>query len=126
MREVGWQRRGERLSEEEGGRGGGHKLGSDLDLDPWKILWIRFWHNDADPLGLDLQHFLYTTYEKLIPPLSPPSTFPKSFRRRDPFRRGRRFPSLTILYGADKLLHPPTKCLQNTVQDSLLCFVFII
>ena len=75
MREVGWQRRGERLSEEEGGRGGGHKLGSDLDLDPWKILWIRFWHNDADPLGLDLQHFLYTTYEKLhsLPPQPSPN-----------------------------------------------------
>ena len=31
-------------------------LGSDLDLDPdlWKILWIRIWQNDADPLDLDL------------------------------------------------------------------------
>ena len=33
----------------EEGRGGGSELGSDLDLDPWKILWIRIRQNDADP-----------------------------------------------------------------------------
>ena len=34
----GWGRRGERLNVKEEGRGGGNELGSDLDLDPWKIL----------------------------------------------------------------------------------------
>ena len=29
-------------------------LGSDLDLDPWKILWIR--QNDADPLDSNPQN----------------------------------------------------------------------
>ena len=42
---------------EEGSDG---ELGSDLDLDPWKILWIRIWtrQNDVDPLDPDpdLQH----------------------------------------------------------------------
>ena len=43
----------------EEGRGGGSELGSDLDLDldpdpdPWKILWIRIWQNDMDPLDPD-------------------------------------------------------------------------
>ena len=41
----------------EEGRGGGSKLGSDLDLDPWKILWIRIRQNDADPLDPDPQHW---------------------------------------------------------------------
>ena len=44
----------ERLSVKEEGNGG--ELGSDLDLDPWKILWIR--QNDADPLDPDPQHWL--------------------------------------------------------------------
>ena len=41
---------GVRLSVKEEGSGG--ELGLDLDLDPypWKILWIRFRQNDADPL----------------------------------------------------------------------------
>ena len=34
--------------EKEEGRGGGSELGSDLDPDPWKILWIRIRQNDAD------------------------------------------------------------------------------
>ena len=39
-------------------RGGGSEIGSDLDLDPdpWKILWIRIWQNDTDPLDPDPQH----------------------------------------------------------------------
>ena len=37
----------------EGGRGCGSELGSDLYLDPWKILWIRIRQNDADPLDPD-------------------------------------------------------------------------
>ena len=41
----------------EEGRGGGSELGSDLDLDPWKILWIRIRQNDADPLDPDPQHW---------------------------------------------------------------------
>ena len=51
MRELGWRRRGERLSVRQEGRGGGSELGFDLDLDPdpWKILWIRIRQNDADP-----------------------------------------------------------------------------
>ena len=41
------------LSVKEEGSGG--LLGSDLDLDPWKILWIliRILQNDADPLDPD-------------------------------------------------------------------------
>ena len=35
---------GERLSVKE--EGGGGELGSDLDSDPWKILWIRIRKND--------------------------------------------------------------------------------
>ena len=35
--------------------GSGGELGSDLDPDPWKILWIRIWQNDADPLDPDPQ-----------------------------------------------------------------------
>ena len=42
---------GERLSVKEAGSGG--ELGSDLDLDPWKILGIRIRQNDADPLDPD-------------------------------------------------------------------------
>ena len=65
MRELGWGRRGERLSVKEEGRGGGSELGSDLDLDldldPWKILWIRIRQNDADPLDPDPQHCCKTT-----------------------------------------------------------------
>ena len=38
--------------------GSGGELGSDLDLDPWKILWIRIRQNDADPLDPDPQHCL--------------------------------------------------------------------
>ena len=38
---------GERLSEKEEGSGG--ELSSDLDPDPWKILWIWIRKNDADP-----------------------------------------------------------------------------
>ena len=36
-------------------RGGESELGSDmdLDLDPWKRLWIRIRQNDADPLDPD-------------------------------------------------------------------------
>ena len=34
--------------------GGGSELVSDLDPDPWKILWIR--QNDEDPLDPDPQH----------------------------------------------------------------------
>ena len=41
------------MSVKEEGRGGGSELGSDLDLDPWKILWIRIRQNDADPLDPD-------------------------------------------------------------------------
>ena len=41
---------------EEGRDGGGSELGSDLDLDPWKILWKRIRQNDADPLDPDPQH----------------------------------------------------------------------
>ena len=43
------------------GEGRGSGLGSDLnlDLDPWKILWIR--KIDADPVDPDLQHW-YTKY----------------------------------------------------------------
>ena len=37
-------------------RGGGSEIGSDLDLDPWKILWIR--QNYADPCHPDPQHCL--------------------------------------------------------------------
>ena len=33
----------------DGERGGGSELGSDLDLDPWNILWIRIRQNYADP-----------------------------------------------------------------------------
>ena len=40
------------MKEEE--RGGGSELGSDLDPDPWKILWIRI--NEADHLDPDPQH----------------------------------------------------------------------
>ena len=45
---------GERLILKEEGSVG--ERGSDLDLDPWKILWIqiRIQQNDADPLDLDL------------------------------------------------------------------------
>ena len=56
MMELGWGRRGERLSVKEERRGGGSELGSDLD--PWKILWIRIQQNDADPLDPDPQHCL--------------------------------------------------------------------
>ena len=37
---------------------GGIELGSDqcLDLDPWKILWIRIRQNYADPADQDPQH----------------------------------------------------------------------
>ena len=43
----------------EEGRGGRSELGShlDLDQDPWKILWIRFRLNDADPLDQDPQQY---------------------------------------------------------------------
>ena len=36
------------------------ELGSDLDPDPWNILWIRIRQNDADPLDPkpDPQHCL--------------------------------------------------------------------
>ena len=51
----GVRKEGERLSVKEEGSGG--ELGSDLDLDPWKILWIRIRQNDADPLDLDPQHW---------------------------------------------------------------------
>ena len=37
----------------EEGRGGGSELGSDLDPDPWKILWIRLHQNRTDPLDPD-------------------------------------------------------------------------
>ena len=47
----GVRKEGERLSVKEEGSGG--ELGSDLDLDPWKILWIRIRQNDADPLDPD-------------------------------------------------------------------------
>ena len=47
----------------EEGRGGGSELGSDLDLDPWKILWIRIRQNDANPLDPDLQHCMLYTVE---------------------------------------------------------------
>ena len=40
-----------------GGEGGGSELGSDLDLDPWKIFWIRIRQDDADPLDPDPQHW---------------------------------------------------------------------
>ena len=39
MDERGVRKEVERLSVKEEGNGG--ELGSDLDLDPWKILWIR-------------------------------------------------------------------------------------
>ena len=61
MRELGWGRRGERLSMKKEGKCCGSELGSDLDLgpdpdpDPWKILWIQIWQNDADPLDPDPQ-----------------------------------------------------------------------
>ena len=51
--QQGWGRRDERLSMKEEGKGGGNELGSDLDLDPYKILWIRIRQNDADPLDPD-------------------------------------------------------------------------
>ena len=47
----GVRKEGERLSVKEEGSGG--ELGSDLDPDPWKILWIRIRQNDADPLDPD-------------------------------------------------------------------------
>ena len=43
---------GERLSVKEKGSGG--EL--DPDPDPWQILWILIWQNDADPLDPDPQH----------------------------------------------------------------------
>ena len=51
----------------EEGRGGGSVQGSDLDLDPdrdpWKILWIRIWQNDANPLDPDpdAQHSFFSS-----------------------------------------------------------------
>ena len=56
---VGVTEEGERLSVTEEGRGGGSELGLDLDPDPWKILWIRIWQNDANPLDPDQdpQHY---------------------------------------------------------------------
>ena len=58
----GVRRRGERLSVNEEGRGGGSELGSDLDLDPgpdlWKILRIPIRLNYADPLDPDPQHWM--------------------------------------------------------------------
>ena len=49
----------------EEGRGGGSELGSDLDPDPWKTLWIR--QHDADPLDPDPdpQHWLKWTSSTL-------------------------------------------------------------
>ena len=49
---------GERLIVKEEGSGG--ELGSDLDPDPWKILWIRIQiqQNDAEQLDPDPQHWL--------------------------------------------------------------------
>ena len=41
VREEGSGMRGERLSVKEEGRGSGSELGSDLDLDPGKLVWIR-------------------------------------------------------------------------------------
>ena len=52
MMELGWGRRGERLSVKEERWWSGSELGSDLD--PWKILWIR--QNGADRLDPDPQH----------------------------------------------------------------------
>ena len=41
---------------EEGSIGGSElHLGSNLDPDPWKVLWIRIRQNDGDPLDLDPQ-----------------------------------------------------------------------
>ena len=56
MDERGVRKEVERLSVKEEGNGG--ELGSDLDLDPWKILWIRIRQNYADPLDPDPQHWL--------------------------------------------------------------------
>ena len=47
------------------GRGGGSELGSDLDPDPWKILWIRIRQNDVDPFNPDPQHCLQQEHQKL-------------------------------------------------------------
>lgn len=46
-----------KIKREEGGRSGGREQGSDLDmdLDPWKIFWLRIRQNDADSLDLDPQ-----------------------------------------------------------------------
>ena len=39
------------LSVKEEGRSGG--LGSNLETDPWKLLWSQIRQNDADPLDPD-------------------------------------------------------------------------
>ena len=47
------RKEGERLSVKEEGRVGGSGLGSDLDLDKLKILWIRIRQNNANPFDPD-------------------------------------------------------------------------
>ena len=48
---------GEKISVKEKGRGGESELGSDLDPDPWKILWIQIRKYVADPLDPDPHHW---------------------------------------------------------------------